>query len=100
MDKDEDDNDACQENTDDIADLDDNVDNDDDNDACQENHSMHQGRMITNTTNALCVRLNRKWEIVIVTPRHPFSPGMIISDIIVGCRPLSSFTFDIYLGTS
>ena len=50
--------------------------------------------------NALCVRLNRKWEIGIFPPLHPFSPGIIISDIIIGGCPLSSFTFDIYLGTS
>ena len=49
---------------------------------------------------ALCVRLNRKWEIGIFTPQHPFFPGIIISDKLFGACPLSSFTFDIYLGTS
>ena len=50
--------------------------------------------------NALCVRLNRKWEIGIFLPQYTFSPCIIISDKIIGGCPLSSFTFDIYLGTS
>ena len=40
--------------------------------------------------NALCVRLNRKWEIGIFTPQHPFFPGIIISDKLFGGCPLST----------
>ena len=36
---------------------------------------------------ALYVRINRKWEIGIFPPHHPFSPGMIISDKIFGGCP-------------
>ena len=50
--------------------------------------------------SALCVRLNRKWEIGIFPPQHPFSPGIIISDRIFGDFLLPSFTFDIFLRTS
>ena len=35
--------------------------------------------------------------IGIFPPQHPFSPGIIISDKIIGGCPLSSFTIDIYL---
>ena len=58
-----------------------------------------QGGSITALTT-LCVRLKRKWKIGIFPPQHPFSPDIIISDKLFGDWPLSSFTFDVYLGTS
>ena len=45
----------------------------------------------------------QKWKLEIQArfpPQHPFSPSMIILDKLFGDWPLSSFTFDIYLGTS
>ena len=68
-------------------------------------HSLTEDMLVrlfawTRTVIALCVRLNRKWEIGLFPPQHPFSPGIVISDRIFGDCPLPSFTFDISLRTS
>ena len=57
-------------------------------------------RIYLRFSNALWAKLLRKWVLGIFPPQPPFSPSMIISERIFGDCPLSSFTFDIYLGTS
>ena len=49
-----------------------------------------------------CTMGRVQWKMGFRTflPQPPFSPGMIISEKIFGDCPLSSYTFDIYLGTS